>query len=299
MSYGFEACAKWPRRMATATRAIRQTFANTVTEAKLLGLNWSDGPVIRQKHLDGLQLLVRAEGAVGRAIYFRGSYDPEETRYLRQSVRQADICFDVGANIGYYTLLMAQAAQRGNVHAFEPVPLTLNLLRTNVMLNEVQNVVVNGCAVGDRVGEVEFVVSRDDAFSSLVDTERKPSETKTSVLMTTLDRYCDERAVLRVDCLKVDVEGAEGGVLDGATELLRDRSRRPRLMLLELYDPMLTKFNSGIDDISRRLRSSGYSPFVCSRHRLVPFEREHFNHFYNVFFLQDEQHEGRKDVLGA
>jgi hypothetical protein len=99
--------------------------------------------------------------------------------------------------------------------------------------------------------------------------------------MTTLDRHCEEKGRLRVDCLKVDVEGAEAGVLDAGAELLNDPGRRLRLILLELYGPVLAKFHSGIGDIRGKMRSFGYSPFICTEGQLIPFERRHYNHFYS------------------
>jgi FkbM family methyltransferase len=277
---------KWSRRLAHSGTAVAQEFGELRTDLRLFARRWDGGLVVRQKRIDDYRLVVFANEDVGRQIYFFQRYEEEESAYIRGNIRETDICFDVGANIGYYTLLFSRAANRGTVYSFEPVPLNYQMLATNLMLNNVQNVVACQQAVGAVKKEVDFAVARDGAYSSLVETGRKPLQERIRVPMTGLDEYCRTEHVPRIDVLKVDVEGAEEQVIEGATGLLRECP--PRLVMLELYEPMLRVLGSSIERMLNRMIVLGYLPHVCSRGTVIPFTKEHHNRFQNVFFLREQ-----------
>jgi FkbM family methyltransferase len=232
-----------------------------------------------------MSILVRADEDVGHAIYFLREFEPQESTFVYKNTRESDICVDIGANIGFYTLGLAKRANRGAVHSFEPVPLNCHVLMVNVLANGLSNAVINNCAVGDINGEVDFCIARDGAYSSLVDTGRKTVVETAKTPMVTLDSYRSDRKLPRVDILKVDVEGAEPAVIRGAANLLADPERRPRLVMLELFEPMLRQFGCTIEESVTVMRSYGYEPFVFVDGRLVPFSEQHYNRFYNVLFL--------------
>lgn len=289
-SVDFRAVSPWKRlshRFTVGTYALSQGLSNLSTDLKLLARRWRDGVVLRQKRLERFQMIVRADEEVGREIYYGGVHERAETAFLCSRVESGSICCDIGANVGYYSLLFASLAREGTVHSFEPVPLNFYVLCTNRLLNRFSNLILNSCAVSDSNGAASFVVSRDSAFSSFVDTGMKPKAMEISVPIIRLDSYCEQNAVSRIDVLKVDVEGAEGKVLSGATELLGDCSRRPRTVMLELYEPMLVRYESSIDQILCVMERFDYRPFVFSNGRPVPFQREHYNRLYNVIFVND------------
>ncbi len=275
------------RRFTTARCAVRQGLSNLSTDLMLLLRRCEQGVVLRQTRLDRFQMIVRADEEVGREIYYGGVHESAETAFLRSRVEQDSVCFDIGANVGYYSLLFAAVASHGTVHSFEPVPLNFYVLCTNRLLNHFSNLVANPCAVGDSNGNVAFVVARDSAFSSFVDTGIKPRATEISVPITRLDAYCEANNVAKIDVLKADVEGAEEKVLAGATTLLADRSRHPRTVMLELYEPMLSHYGSSIDRVLYQMERFSYRPFVFANGRLVQFGREHYNRLYNVIFLDE------------
>jgi FkbM family methyltransferase len=230
-------------------------------------------------------MLVRAEEEVGRNIYCKGIHEREETAFFRSVLDKSSVCFDVGANVGYFSLLFASLCPQGSVHSFEPVPLNFHLLCMNRLLNGFSNLSPNQDAVGEVESQVDFVICADSAFSSLIDTSRKRVVERAVVDMTTLDAYCERHNVAKIDLLKVDVEGAEARVLAGAAQLLEDRKRRPRTIMLELFEPMLERHGSSIQSVLDQMHCSGYRPFVPSGRQLVPFAREHYSEFYNVVFI--------------
>lgn len=239
-----------------------------------------------QLKVGGRILIVLRNEDVGRQLYLFRSYERRESTFIRDRVRPTDICFDVGANIGYHTTLMAQAAPAGEVHSFEPVPLNWHLLSLNVLINRFQNVEYNNIALSDRQGRVVFSAASDGAYSSLVPTGRRAESARIEVEVDTLDAYAHARGIERVDILKVDVEGAEGLVLRGAQRLLSAPARRPRLVMLELFDPNHVHYQTSIGEIIRQMAEFGYLPkIVDASGRLIDFEQCHWNVRQNVFFV--------------
>jgi len=125
-----------------------------------------------------------------------------------------------------------------------------------------------------------------------VNTERGHIATEVRVAVTTIDDYCYEQKIPRIDFLKVDVEGAESLVIAGAREILRDKRRRPRLIMLELYEPMLNKYGAGIKAVLNQMNDCGYKPFVCNQGALIPYHVEHYSILYNVFFRPTHNEHG-------
>lgn len=218
-----------------------------------------------QTRTEGFDLLVRANEDVGRAIHFAKSFEPHETDFLRGKLRHDSICLDVGANIGYFTMLMASIATRGAVHAFEPLPLNAALVTASAALNGFRNIVLTTAAVGSTPGTVEFVEAVDSAYSSIHDTGRKGVGRRFEVPVVTLDAHVEAHALGAIDVLKVDVEGAEGMVIDGAAALLADPARRPETILIELFQPNLDGFGTSVAAIVGTLTGHGYSASVLDR----------------------------------
>lgn len=272
------------RKVLIVFKTVGRALAGMAVDFKILTKRWDGGPVFRQFHQNGHQLLVPADKDVGRLTYYFGSFEKEETSYFRQVLKRSDVCVDVGANVGYYTVLMAGLAQEGIVHSFEPQPLNYHLLGVNVSANNLTNVHTNLCALSDHEGEAPFVVAEDPAFSSLVDTGRKKVLSNIQVRIRTLDQYCAECQVPRVDILKVDVEGGEGKVLHGACRLLTTVDRRPRLVMLELNEAMLRKQGSSVEELIALMERIAYRPFVLEGGKEVPFSRQRPGASENAFF---------------
>jgi FkbM family methyltransferase len=197
-----------------------------------------------------------------------------------------DTCVDVGGNVGYFSLLMGSAVPNGIVHVFEPIPVNAALIRASAALNSMPNVLVNECAVGSSTGTVTFSVSRDSAFSSMRATGRVKESMTLSVPMLTLDGYLADRKIRRIDVLKIDVEGAEGLVISGASTLLGNEETRPRLVLIELYDPNLAPFQTSAAELILQMRSFGYSPYVIkdTKGALEPYDSARHSRYYNILF---------------
>lgn len=274
-------------RLRQAFQFTKLQLRNVTDDTAIFVGSWKKGAALRQRSIGGSRMLLRADQDSGRFLYFYGEYEPEECSYFQQAVRSADICLDVGANVGFYTLLFSRLASSGEVHAFEPVASSWHILSTNVLANELTNVTVNRAAVGNCDTEAEFTLATDPTYSSFVDTERRTTAARIKVPVVSIDSYLQQQRLPRVDCLKVDVEGGEHKVLSGAAALLSDPQRRPRLVMLELHDPMLQRQGSSIDQVLEQMASYGYSPFIWTKQQRLPFRREHYMKFFNVFFAPE------------
>ncbi|WP_166430569.1 FkbM family methyltransferase [Polymorphobacter arshaanensis] len=242
-------------------------------------------PRVIQTETNGYVLLVRANEEVGRAIHFVGNFEIDETAFLRSVLRPDSVCIDIGANVGYFTMLMAQIATNGSVHAFEPLPLNAALLTASAELNRFENIQLNQCAVGGEDGTVSFAQAEDSAYSSIRDTNRKSLARMLTVPIVRLDSYAAQHGLARIDVLKADVEGAEGMILAGATGLLGDPARRPRVMMIELYEPSLAIFDTSIAQVMTSLAGYGYVPHVIGAGgALRPYDRDRDVHKYNIVF---------------
>jgi FkbM family methyltransferase len=146
-------------------------------------------------------------------------------------LRTGDHAVDVGANIGYYSLLLSRLiGAAGQVHAFEPEPENLALLRTNLRINGCANVLVHPVALADatRLRELHLCPSnRGDHRLGFA-----PDRDRITVPVTTADQFLGAHAA-KVDFVKIDAQGAEELVLIGMNRLI-DRNRRSLTLLMEL-----------------------------------------------------------------
>jgi FkbM family methyltransferase len=176
-------------------------------------------------------VLGAAAGEGGGASVYVGLMEPEKTAALQALLAPGQTVFDIGANIGYYTVLAARTVgPRGKVFAFEPFARNLSYLYRHVTLNEATNVTVVPVACADRIGLSLFTPGVDCATGSLV--AEAPALSTTSAPVVVATTTVDE--VVRLtgatpDVLKIDVEGAEVQVLQGARHTLA--TARPRLLL--------------------------------------------------------------------
>jgi FkbM family methyltransferase len=168
-------------------------------------LNWAVLPILRGP-LRGFHWLVAT-----RSSFLFGTYEPTQTRLFEELVKPADVVYDIGAHFGYYTLLSSKlVGDRGRVIAFEPSPANLARLYRHIELNRRINVQVLELAVSDHEGTAHFETRTGSGVGHLADDG--PLEVK----LTTLDSLSQ---LPLPQVMKIDVEGAEVGVLNGAKSL--------------------------------------------------------------------------------
>ena len=178
---------------------------------------------ITVKTADCRQLLVDTGNISYKYVYFLGEYEPAISRIFKEIINPGDICFDIGANIGWYTTLFQKlVGEKGEVHAFEPVPFIFEHLNRNVKLNEPpENVRLNNLALGDVKKDVDLHLfpNLPNGHASISNFGRSDDLEVFSSRMTTLDTYLSENSIGNVSLIKIDIEGAELMMLKGASKL--------------------------------------------------------------------------------
>lgn len=151
-----------------------------------------------------------------RHAYWLGLYEKEKTKHFMGQVKPSQIVYDVGAHVGYYSLLAAtRVGPAGHVWAFEPAPQNFTFLKQHMELNHVSNVTLVPGAVANVTGTTHF---RMDGSRS---TGRLSDKGDLAVSTTSLDDLIERQEALVPHVIKLDVEGAELAALQGATNLLR------------------------------------------------------------------------------
>jgi len=192
----------------------------------------------------GLHLRAYKRDAVGRGLYRRKVHEPSLTKLLlTRFANSAEKSFiDVGANIGNFSCLMSKlAGPAGTVLAIEPEPQNLKLLEQNLKLNNLTNVVVHSCALGASEGSAILGLYKPSnrGRHSLLETDAKA---RIKVPVKTLDDIArtSGKNVSSWSLVKIDVEGYEGFIIDGARETL------PRIGTLVMeFSPELLKKAGG------------------------------------------------------
>jgi len=199
---------------------------------------------------------------IARLLLLHGSYETAEIATVSELATVGSTAIDVGANIGMYTVALATAVGNGGtVLAFEPVPQTSQRLRANLAMNEMTNVSVVDAAAGRSSGIMDIRLANDSAYASLVSVKQGRATGRTlSVRVVTLDEIWRERRRPAVSFCKIDVEGAELLVLEGAKEMLA--ACGPALLLEADEGPQLDALSSWLAAHQYRERqAAGFMPW--------------------------------------
>ncbi|HLF27054.1 MAG TPA: FkbM family methyltransferase [Anaerolineae bacterium] len=202
-------------------------------------------------------------------IAFAGYHELALTRRMVEHARCGGLLADVGANFGYYSLLWAGCRPDNHVIAFEASPRNCQGLHQNIRVNGLSSqITVREVAVGKTVGRVQFMVDPNGQGSwSGISAEQAPNTIDVPII--TLDSFFDHGEVIAV--LKVDVEGADAWVLQGASELLQQRrirrvyfeQNKVRMRSLGIHESEATSFLSGL--------SYAVQPISDPRSRIVEY----------------------------
>jgi FkbM family methyltransferase len=191
-----------------------------------------------------------------QASYGFGTYEPEVVRTVQSVVRPGWVAVDIGANIGYFTLLLAKlVGPQGRVIVFEPLPENFDVLRENVDLNGYRNVILEPKAVLDTPGSARLYRQREHLLTGTASVVQGQG-VGLRVPAVSLDAYLDAIGE-RVNFVKIDVEGAEAAVLEGMRRILAEDAP---IVLVELHDA-LSEQNPSL----MALRRSGYEIRVLHR----------------------------------
>ena len=239
----------------------------------------------------------------GMLEWFKASniYEPEVTFLLFRVLGDGDIFVDVGAHVGYFSVIAAKlVGETGRVLAFEPEPGNLRKLEYHIRINKLANVTVIPHPLSDRAERRPFFINLgNDGGHALWDPATFPSfsgahqaSQPSSVDTTTLDaawRAAAPDAAPKV--IKIDTEGAEKNVLDGSRSLLA-RHRVP-FVVAELHEFGLKQMGASQEDLRDMMSVLGYETFVLPMSEALPKlipagVHIESGHFLNILFSRSE-----------
>jgi FkbM family methyltransferase len=212
----------------------------------------------------------------------RWSKHEPETPYLADLLSGAPVCLHVGASDGRHSYVMTQVAPKARIYAFEPSAFSFEVLKLTVALHGIADRVTPvHAAVGDKPGRMLLVTPRKisgrmgRAYAFVAeaapkgkvrpDLEDTGSEVQPTPVVT-LDGFCAERGIDRVDFIRMDIEGAELMALNGARGIL-DRDRPS--VLLEIHPVMLAaRFGGTAEAVLELFSRRGYRMFALNGDRL-------------------------------
>lgn len=258
---------------------VRRKFLNFLypqDKIKILHTNYS-----------GVGILIRANEDVGKSIIAK-RFEFKELQYIKSQMSENAIFIDIGSNVGLFSLVVASGSASIQVHAFDPLTLNNNLLASSAKINGLENIIINESCIGNYDGVVQFSVATDSAYSSIRDSGRKTELKKITLPIIKLDTYANKIKLQKIDFIKIDVEGAEKMVIEGANQIFKNSKLRPKMMMIELCDKNLRAFETSVKEMVLVLERLGYKAFVLANNYLIEFKYQtHANTFENIFFRDE------------
>jgi FkbM family methyltransferase len=203
--------------------------------------------------LHGVKLELDPNEYIDSSLY-QDSFEPDTIKAFKKIIRPGIQFIDIGANIGFFSLLVAKhAGKNGKVVAFEPTRYGFDKTSKNLALNSFHNITLEKIALSDKNDEAEMFFNA----SWPIDNQFEPKEKIPEKLrFETLDWYVKRMNIPNIDLIKIDVDGFEFKILKGARETLAKMSP---LIILEICGYTLKRNGDSIKDIVDYLLSFNYS----------------------------------------
>lgn len=225
-----------------------------------------------QADFSGVFVALNPSDPVVSGALAMGAYERTESHFFRGLLRSGMTVVDVGANVGCYTALAAHGVGSfGRVIAFEPDPENLLFLQKTIVLNDFTNVIAVPAALSDHAGDGKlFLASENKGDHQIYDSGE--SRQARSISLTTFDRFAHDHHLTRVDLMKIDVEGAEGSVLRGMAETMR---QNPQLQLIVEFWPYgLRNAHEDPCAVLQLLQRAGFAIAVIDERGTTPIDRD-------------------------
>lgn len=226
---------------------------------RFLGIS---GKIYTKKLPEKILIRLRPEEHIQKELFWYGYYEKPVGIILKKMLKPGDVFVDVGANIGYFSLLVANQSSQNKIIALEPVSYLFNALKENISLNKFNNIEALNLAAGYKEETRLIYLSKTDntGMSSFQQPENYSGKSET-VKVVTLDSLARNLKLQKVDLIKIDVEGSELFVLKGMTEIIT--LFQPSIVL-ELNPETLSYFSISPADVLTYISHFSYNAFVIT-----------------------------------
>ncbi len=237
-------------------------------------------------------IICKPSNSFGSFIVYAGLPEYHETLFLLDYLRPKDVYVDVGAHIGFELIVASSKVNKGALYGFEPSNQIFSDLVTNVGLNNKSaNIQIFQQAVSNKSGWLEFTQEAESEESHIAHSDS--NQTTLKVKSITLDQFAEERKINRIDLLKVDTEGAEALVFEGAKSLLKEK--KIACILFEV-NSNIHHFKSTEIKLLTYLEQLGYSIYYFDKTQLLPTSSQKFTYkkTVNLLAIHDKKQLARR-----
>lgn len=227
-----------------------------------------------------MKITGNTQDVIQKFIYFFGIWEPHITAFVERRLRPGDVFIDVGANIGYYTLMTSPiVGSEGHVVSIEASPIIVEILKKHIAINNLQNVRVICAAASSERGKliVHHAKNTNIGATSVIEDFDDCSLPSIEVDAAPLFELLTPDEIAKARLIKIDVEGAEWMVLQGLIPII-PKLREDAEILLEVAHEKLSQFGKSFHDVIETFAAFGfhpyllrneYNPFDCLQHRKI------------------------------
>jgi len=253
--------------------------------AKSLGI--ADRVYKKRLH-NSFYMLLNPTEHIQQQLFWYGYYEKELGDLLKKMLRSNDVFIDIGANIGYFSLLSASISPSVKVISFEPVKDLFEKMNENFSINDNKNIVAINVAVGEMNEQRELYLSAPDnlGMSSFYQPENYSGRNE-KVEVIAFDDWFKTSGLTKIDLIKLDIEGNELAALKGMSAVLENQ--KPAL-IVEINPETLSQFGLKPLDILNYLNQFNFDGFLISENgRLVHLNSNEVNQTINVSFIHKDK----------
>jgi FkbM family methyltransferase len=227
-------------------------------------------------HYKGTDIFYSEGTSLIKRIIDNGDYEPEVSDAILECISgiPAPVFVDIGANIGLISAAVLNGSPNVKIFAFEPGPHQYMLFKKTIAENHLEEkIMISDIALSNKKGEAKFKIhlSSDASGDGFIDTERAGPTRTIKVKTDTLDNWWLGMGKPAVNFLKMDTEGSEYYILDGARQLLQEL--RPK-MLIEINLQNIRNYPFSAEDLFKRIDSLGYNVFSLGKERITEANRD-------------------------
>lgn len=215
-----------------------------------------DGFVIKNIH-NNKMLLDISDMGISKELVLTGWHEKNSSKFIQKEIKEGMSIVEIGANIGYYTLIEANIiGKNGHIYAFEPNLKNMQNLKTNIHLNSYEDMVsFYPFAIGGENTTADFYVADFGNLSTFAKREDNLCDYK--IQKTKVVKLDDILRGKKIDYFRMDVEGYETEVIKGMHEILSSQEA-PYGMFIEVHSELLHKLNSTAKEFINKLSGYGY-----------------------------------------
>jgi len=240
---------------------VRKLFGNSKDDSKkvITNINYKGYKVF---YSEGTSLIER--------IKKTGEYEPEVTKKIITELisNSSPIIIDIGANIGLISLSVLAEKNKAKIFAFEPGPHQNKLFKQTIVENKLDNtIILENIALSNKKGYAKFRIhnSNDASGDGFIDTERAGPTKSITVQTDTLDNWWNENRSPNIDFIKMDTEGSEYYILQGAKDLIK--ALKPKI-IIEINTMNIKNYPFSIDSLFQLITSLGYEVYSMENIRI-------------------------------